>query len=107
MVRYRTWIWQVPAGSYQQTIQTLRPSPRLNLTHGEGLLELGGELVGLLDLDELAGGDHVPEDLEEGAVGPGLALVVRLDVGPDRGTGGAGAVLELADGGDDSCLVHG
>ena len=84
-----------------------RPSPRLNLTHGERLLELGGKLVGLLDLDELAGGDHVPEDLEEGAVGPGLALVVRLDVGLDRGTGGAGAVLELADGGDDSCLVHG
>lgn len=80
---------------------------RLNLTHGDGLLEVGGELVGLLDLDELAGGDHVPEDLEEGAVVPGLALVVGLDVGLDRGTTGAGAVLELADGGDDSCLVHG
>ena len=84
-----------------------RASPRLNLTHGERLLEFGGKLVGLLDLDELAGGDHVPEDLEEGAVGPGLALVVRLDVGLDRGTGGSGAVLELADGGDDSCRVHG
>ena len=51
-------------------------------------------------------GGHVVENLEEGAVGPLLARVGRLDVVLDGREGGTGTVLELRDGRDDTCLVH-
>ena len=100
-----------PAGMLARSTKTIQTMAvwylAFDCTHGGGLLDLGRELEGALDLDEVTGGDHVLEDLEEHAVGKGLALVVGLDVLLDGLTGGAGAVLEVGDSGDDSCLVHG
>jgi len=86
----------------------LRSSLLLGLGGGRQLLlVLGRELVRALDLDKITGSDHVLENLQEGAVGPGLAGVGRLDVVLDGREGGTVTVLELRDGRDDTCFIHG
>ena len=71
------------------------------------LLEVGTELVRGLDLGEVAIGNHLLEGVQVGTVHPLLIRgEVRLHVLLDGDGGGAGAVLELSDGSDDSSFVR-
>ena len=71
------------------------------------LLERRTQLVRSLDLDEVSGLNTVLEGLEKSGVHPLLVGGhVGLHVLLDGDGGGAGAVLELRDGFDDSCFVR-
>jgi len=80
----------------------------LGLGGGSGLLlVVGTDLVGGLDLDEVSLGNHLLQGAQEGSVEPLLVgREIGLHVLLDGDRGGAGAVLELRDGGDDSCFVR-
>jgi len=75
------------------------------LTHNEGLLELGRELVMLLRLDKITSGDHILERLQEGAVRELLAGIGLLDLLLDGLARRTVAVLQIGDGSDDAGLV--
>ena len=80
----------------------------LGLGGGSGLLlVLGADLVRGLGLRQIAVGHGLLQGRQEGAVQPLLVLgEVGLHVLLDGDGGGAGAVLELRDGGDDSGFVR-
>ena len=86
----------------------LRSLRLLGLQSGGGLLfVVGAELVGGLGLREIAIGHGLLQRVQEHAVQPFLVLrEVGLHVLLDGDGGGAGTVLELRDGGDDSCFVR-
>ena len=70
------------------------------------LLVLGAELVGGLHLGEVTISYGLLQGVEEDAVHPLLVSgQVGLHVLLDGDGGAAGAVLELRDGGEDSCFV--
>ena len=79
----------------------------LGLERGSGLLlVLGAELVGGLDLGEIAVGNGLLQGVQEHTVHPlFVGGEVGLHVLLDGDGGGSGAVLELRDGGEDSCFV--
>ena len=74
---------------------------------GSLLLEVRTEPVGALGLIEVSGNYHGLKRLEECGIEPFLARGhVGLHVLLDGDRGGAGAVLELGDGSDDSSFVR-
>jgi len=80
----------------------------LGLQGGGGLLPvLGAELVRSLGLEEVAVDHGLLQGVQEDAVHPLLVSgEVGLHVLLDGNGGGAGAVLELRDGCEDSCFVR-
>ena len=76
----------------------------LGLGSGSGLLlVVGGELIGRLDLGEVAVGHGLLQGTQERGIHPLLiGREIGLHVLLDGDGGGAGAVLEFRDGGDDS-----
>ena len=80
---------------------------RSGLLLGLGGLRLGAELIRSLVLGELAVGHGLLQGLEVHGVHPLLVLgKIGLHVLLDGDGGGSRAVLELRDGGDDSCFVR-
>jgi hypothetical protein len=79
----------------------------LGLSGGLGLLLEGrAQLVRSFDLDEISGRNSLLERLEESPIHPLLVGGhVGLHVLLDGNGGGAGPILELRDGFDDSCFV--
>ena len=71
-----------------------------------GLLGLGTEFVGALDLDKNAVGNHLFQGGQEHGVHPLLVRGhARLHCLLDGNGGGAASLLEPRDGFDDSCFV--